>query len=144
MDITWGIVVVILSGLAWGGQTIAWLAPGTAVKLGLMEAKEDVESAYWADIRGEAAWDCFTLWTMPLAGVLLIAAEPAWAYFGLVGGGVYLYFAGRGIFTRASMHRSGLRVGSPSSLRIAYSFLTAWGVMALITTIAAAVALSPS
>lgn len=144
MEIIWGIVVVTLSGLAWGGQAIAWLAPDTAVKLGLMEAEDEVEPAYWADIRGEATWDFFTLWTMLAGGILLIVAEPAWAYFGLVGGGVYVYFAGRGIFTRVAMQRRGLRIGTPLNLRLGYGLLTVWGVMALITIIAAVMALSPS
>lgn len=144
MEIIRGIVVVTLSGLAWGGQAIAWLAPDTAVKLGLMEAEDEVEPAYWADIRGEASWDFFTLWTMLAGGILLIVAEPAWAYFGLVGGGVYVYFAGRGIFTRVAMQRRGLRIGTPLNLRLGYGLLTVWGVMALITIIAAVMALSPS
>lgn len=144
MEIIWGIVVVVLSGLAWGGQTIAWLAPNTAVKLRLMEAENDVEPAYWADICGEASWDFFTLWTMLAGGILLIVAEPAWAYFGLIGGGMYLYFTGRGIFTRVTMRRNGLRIGAPLNLRLGYCLLTIWGMMALITIIAAVVALSPS
>ncbi len=141
MEIVWGIVVVVLSALGWGGQTIAWLGPDVAVKLGLMEAEDDVEPTYWADIRGEAPWDFLTLWTMVVAGALLIIDEPAWAYFGLVGGGMYVYFAGRGIFTRAVMQRRGLRVGSPGSLRVGYTFLTIWGVMAVITIVAAALSL---
>lgn len=144
MEIIWGVVIVALSGLAWGGQTIAWFAPETAVRLGLMEARDDVEPAYWADIRGEAAWDVFTLWTMLAAGILLIAAEPAWAYFGLVGGGVYVYFAGRGIFSRVTMQRKGLRIGTPKNLRLGYSLLTIWGVMGLVVIIAAVAALTTS
>ena len=142
MEIVWGIVVVVLSGLAWGGQTIAWLAPDTAVKLGLMEAEDDVEPTYWADIRGEALWDFLTLWTMVVAGFLLIVGEPVWAYFGLVGGGMYAYFAGRGILTRMAMQRRGLRVGSPRNLKLGYSLLTTWGAMAVITIVAAVVVLS--
>lgn len=137
MGIVFGVVVVVLSGLAWGGQTVAWLAPDTAARLGLMEAEEDVEPTYWADIRGEAAWDFFTLWTMVVAGALLIVDEPAWAYFGLVGGGVYLYFAGRGIFTRVTMHRSGFRIGRLTNLKFAYAFLAVWGVMAVVMIVAA-------
>ena len=48
-------------------------------------------------MRGEAIWDSVTLWTLPLAGVLLLLNNPLWVYFGLVGGGMYLYFAGRGL-----------------------------------------------
>ncbi len=92
---------------------------------------------YWADIRAEAPWDFLTLWTLVVAGVLLIADNKAWAYFGLVGGGTYVYFAGRGILTRAAMQRSGLRIGSQQNLRLGYTMLAVWGLMGLITIIAA-------
>jgi len=144
MGILWGVVVVALSLLCWGGQTIAWFAPATAVKLTLMEAEDSVEPTNFVDGRGEALWDMLTLWTMLVAGVLLIVDNPAWAYFGLVGGGMYVYFAGRGIFTRRAMQNRGYRVGAAENVKVAYLFLTIWGVMGLITIAAAATALSSS
>lgn len=143
MGVFWGIVVVGLSLLAWGGQFIAWIAPETAVRLSVMESRDAVEPTYWADIRGEAPLDFVTLWTMVAAGVLLIFNNPAWAYFGLVGGGMFVYFAGRGIFTRVAMQRGGFRVGTPHNLKVGYTFLALWGAMGLIT-IAAAVAALPT
>ena len=136
MQIFFGLVVLALSVLAWGGQTISWLKPDLGVKWSLMEAEKDVEPTYWADIRGEAAWDGFTLWTMVVTGILLIIDNSAWPYFGLVGGGMFVYFAGRGILTRLAMQRRGLRIGAPSSVRIGLIFLAIWGLMGLITIIA--------
>jgi len=144
LQVFWGIAVVLLSLLAWGGQIIAWIAPDTAVRLTLMESENSVEPTYWADIRGEAPLDAITLWTMIAAGVLLIIDNPAWAYFGLVGGGMYVYFAGRGIFTRVAMQRRGFRVGSAANLKLGYAMLVAWGAMGLITIAAAVVALPAS
>ena len=114
MGILWGLVVVALSLLCWGGQVISWFAPATAVRLTLMEAEDTVEPTYFADVRGEALWDTLTLWTMLVAGVLLTLDVSAWAYFGLVGGGMYVYFAGRGIVTRRAMQQRGYRVGVSS------------------------------
>ena len=142
MQIFLGLVVVALSLLAWGGQTISWLAPATALKLGLMEGEDDVEPAFWADIRGEAAWDALTLWTMVVAGVLIVIDSSAWAYFGLVGGGIYLYFGGRGILTRLAMQRRNLRIGKPANVNVGLTFLAAWGLMGLITIVAATAALT--
>lgn len=142
MGIVWGIVVALLALLGWGGQTLAWLAPSTAVGLGLMEAEDEVEPTYWADIRGEALWDSLTLWTMLVAGVMLLIDNSAWAYWGLVGGGMYVYFAGRGIFTRVAMRRRGFSVGTPVNVRLGYALLAIWGVMGLITIIAAVGALA--
>jgi hypothetical protein len=142
MGVVWGIVVLVLSLLCWGGQTVSWFAPTKAAELTLTEAEGAVEPTYWADIRGEALWDFLTLWTLVVAGMLLILDSPAWAYFGLVGGGMYVYFAGRGVLTRLEMQRRGFRIGTAQSVRAAYILLPIWGVVGLMTIIAAAVALA--
>jgi hypothetical protein len=59
-----------------------------------------------------------------------------------VGGGMYVYFAGRGILTRLAMRARGLRIGTTQGVRVALAFLGAWGLMGLATIIAAAVELT--
>lgn len=139
MEVAWGIVIVVLGLVAWGGQTISWLAPEAAVRWSLTEAEATVEPVYWADIRGEALWDLSTLWTLPVAGILLLLDIDAWSSFGLVGGGIYLYFAGRGILTRLELRRRGFRIGDPANVRLGLVMLGVWGVVGLITVIAALV-----
>lgn len=143
MDLALGLIIVTTGSLAWLGQLISWLAPGTAVRLSLSESEADVEPAYWADGRGEALWDSMVLWTLPLAGLLLIIDEPWWSVFGLLGGGAFLYFAGRGIAARRAMQRRGLRIGTPQNVRLGYAFLGIWGVVALVTCVVAAASLAP-
>jgi len=142
MGMMWGFVVVALSVLCWGGQAISWFSPSTAVRLSLTESDDAVDAAFSADGRGEAIWDTLTLWTMPVTGVLLIADNAAWPYFGLVGGAMYLYFAGRGVFTRIAMRQRGVRIGAAKNVRLALVFLTIWGAMGLVTIVAAAVSLT--
>lgn len=142
MEVFWGVVLVLLGLLCWGGQLVSWLAPATAARLSLAEAEEDVEPAVWADFRGEAAWDALSLWTIVVAGVLLILGQEAWAYFGLVGGGAYVYFGGRGILSRQAMQRRGFRFGSRENVVIGFVFLAIWGVMGAITIAVAAAELS--
>lgn len=137
MNVLWGVVVTSLSLLAWGGQAITWFWPATAVRWNLAEAEDDVEPAFWADGGGEARWDTLTLWTMVAAGVLLIVDARSWVYFGLVGGGMYVYFGGRIGFTRVAMQRQGLRVGTRQNVRLGYIFGAAWAAMGLITILAA-------
>ncbi len=139
MGVAWGIVMIAASVLAWGGQTLAWLAPTPAERWGLTEAEGQVEPVYHADIRGEARFDALALWTMAVSGVLLVTGTSAWAYFGLTSGGMYAYFAGRGISTRLEIQRRGFRIGSPQNIRIGYLFLTLWGLVAIITIVVAAV-----
>jgi hypothetical protein len=141
MNILWGIIVLVISLIGWLGQAISAFSPATAVKLGLTEPEADVDPTFYADVRGEAYWDTLTIWALPVAGVLLILDNPAWAYFGLVGGGMYLYFAGRGILVRRLMQRRGIRIGTPETLRQVYAFLTVWGLVAVVTIIMAVAAL---
>jgi hypothetical protein len=142
MAIIWGIIVVVLASLAWGGQTISWFSPRTAERLALTETEDSVEPAFYADIRAEALWDTFTLWVPVAAGVLLIAGNEAWSYFGLTGGAIYVYFAGRGVLSRRAMQRRGLRIGTAGEVKSAFLFLTIWGAMGVVTVIAAAVELA--
>ena len=142
MDIAWGVVILVLGLLAWGGQVLAWLAPRRAARLGLVEAEASVEPVLWADIQGEALWDSLSLWTLAAAGLLLVIGEPAWAYLGLIGGGMYVYFGGRGILTRLALMRGGFRVGNPSSVRLGLVMLGVWGVAGAITALASVGALT--
>lgn len=138
MQLLFGIGMLALSLLAWLGQTIVLLFPATATRSGLCEAEDQVDPAFWADVRGEALWDAFTLWTLVVAAVLLIMDLGAWAYFGLAGGGMYVYFAGRGIATRVVMRKRGLRIGSASGVKTAFVFLALWLLTGVATIGAAA------
>ena len=138
MEVLWGTVLAVLGLAAWGGQTVTVVSRETAERFGLTERVSTVDPAFCADVRGEAAWDVLTLWTLPLAGALLVFGEPSWAYFGLVGGGTYAYFGGRGIAQRLSMRRFGVRIGTPETVRTAFAARTVFGVAGLLTTVVAA------
>ncbi|MBI9043490.1 MAG: hypothetical protein JEZ06_03340 [Anaerolineaceae bacterium] len=141
MNIIWGVTLTILSSIAYFGQVISAFWPKTAVKLGLTEPEGEVDPTFYADMRGEAFWDAVILWTLPVAGALLILNNSLWPYFGLVGGGMYLYFAGRGIVIRKAMQRRGICIGTDGDLKVAYVFLTLWGLAAVITIVMAIAAL---
>ena len=142
MGTAWGFVVVALSVVCWGGQAVSWFAPASAVRFSLAEGEDTVDPTFFADARSEALWDTLTLWTMPIAGVLLIADNAAWTYFGLVGGAMYLYFAGRGVSTRIAMQRRGVLIGTRQNVILGLMLLSIWGVMGLVTVIAAVVSLT--
>jgi hypothetical protein len=127
--------------VCWLGQTISAFSPKFAVKLGLTERESEVDSTFYADVRGEAIWDSLILWTLPVAGILLILNNEMWAYFGLVGGGSYLYFSGRGIATRLVMQHRGIRSEASNTLKLFYLFLTLWALIATVTIIMAVAAL---
>jgi hypothetical protein len=141
VQLLWGLIVVGLSLLAWGSQFITWVAPRTGARFELTGSDDAGEPAYWIDFRGEAPFAAVTLWTMVVAGILMILDIDAWAYFGLVGGGMYFYFAGRAIFMRIAARREGLPVGTLKNHRFRYTMLVVWALMGLITIAAAVVSL---
>ena len=110
---------------------------GELAGFGLTEPEADVDPTFYADVRGEAFWDMTILWTLPVAGILLVVNSTWWIYFGLVGGGMYLYFAGRGIAVRLVMQRRGIRIGKPETVKVVYVLLTLWGLIAVVTIIMA-------
>jgi len=142
MDIIWGILLIVFGLIAWGGQVLSALTPRIAEKLGLMEPEADVDPVFYADVRGEAKWDSITLWILPFAGLLITLQSPLWVYFGLIGGSMYLYFAGRAIFTRLELKRRGVCLGKPELLKAYYIFATLWGLIGLATVIKAVSVLS--
>ena len=135
MHIIWGVILTIVSSLGWIGQLISAINPILAESLGLTEVKSDVDPTFYADVRGEAYWDTLVLWILPVAGILLTMNNPVWVYFGLVGGGMYLYFAGRGILVRRKMQNQGIRIGSADALKVIYTFLSIWGIAAIATIV---------
>lgn len=139
--LVWGLIVVILSLLAWGSELISWVAPHTGARFRLIG--DASEPSYWIDFHGEAPFASVTLWTMVVAGVLMIFDVKAWAYFGLVGGGMYFYFAGRAIVIRIAARHRGVAIGGRKKHRLRYAMLTAWALMGLITIAAAVVSLEP-
>jgi hypothetical protein len=142
MHVFWGVILIIFTlVVCWLGQTISVLSPKFAVKLGLTERESEVDSTFYADARGEAIWDSLILWTLPVAGILLIMNSGLWAYFGLVGGGSYLYFAGRGIATRLIIQRRGIRIGASRTVKLFYAFLALWALIGTVTIMMAISAL---
>jgi hypothetical protein len=142
MNQAWGIVLIIFTLImGWLMQVIVTVAPSLASKLGVTEPESGVDPTFLVDAKGEATWDALILWVLPVAGILLVIDSPYWAYFGLVGGGMYLYFAGRGIVVRRAMQRRGIRIGNPETLKLFYTFLVLWGLTGLVTIVLAVAAL---
>ena len=142
MNLIWGIILVSVTLKCWIGQIIIAFSPKVAAKIKIIEPESDVNQTFFADMRGEAIWDALTLWTLPFSGILLIINNNLWAYFGLVGGGMYLYFVGRTITSHLIMQRHGIHIGRSKKLKVKYIILTLWGLVAVITIIMAVTTLT--
>ncbi len=137
MQSFWGILLTILSLITWFGQALTAFAPKWSARIGFSEPQTDVNSTIYTDMRGEAIWDTMIIWPLSVAGILLMLSNPAWVYFGLVGSGMYLYFAGRFITTRLVMQRQGIPIGKPETIKLYFGIATVWVLMAISTIIIA-------
>ena len=124
METIWGYILIIFTlFMGWLVQVVNAVAPKFTARLGFGEPESQVDRTFFLDARGESIWDALILWTLPLAGILLLLNHPWWAYFGLVGGGMYLYFSGRGIIVRRVMQRNKVKIGRPQMLAVYYAGL---------------------
>ena len=142
MNLIWGIILVSVTLKCWIGQIIIAISPKVAEKIRIAEPESDLDKTFFADMRGEAIWDAICLWTLPFTGILLILNNSLWTYIGLVGGGMYLYFVGRGIASQLTMQRHGIHIGKPKKLKVKLLILTLWGLIAIITVIMAVLTLT--
>ena len=126
-----GIVVIVVGLLVWIGQSLSFLAPDIATRLGLNSPEEEMDqSLYIIETKANGLSDMLLTWTLPLSGFLMIVDHIAWPYFALVGSGIYMYFALLTIFSRVFLKKRGREVGSPSSEKAAYVFSAIWIVSA--------------
>ena len=141
MNLIWGIILVSITLKCWIGQIIIAFSPKVAAKINIIEDESDLNHTFFVDMHGSAIWDAISLWTLPLAGILLILNNNLWTYFGLIGGGMYLYFVGRTITSNITLNRIGLYIGRSKKLMVKYMVLTLWGFVAIITIIMALIEL---
>jgi hypothetical protein len=137
INLVWGVILISITLKCWIGQIIIALSPKVATKIGIIEPESDVDPTFFVDICFDLIFYVISLWTLPFAGILLIFNNSWWAYFGLIGGGMYLYFVGRTIAAHLTMKRHGIYIGKSKKLKVRYLILTLWGFIAVITMIMA-------
>ena len=134
-----GIIVIVLGLLVWIGQSLSFLAPDIATKIGLNSPEEEMDqSLYIIETKANGLSDMLLTWTFPLSGLLMILDHKAWPFFALIGSGIYIYFALLTIFSRVYLKKRGKDVGNPSSERTAYVFSAIW-ILSAVTMIVLAI-----
>ena len=122
-----GIVVIVVGLLVWIGQSLSFLAPDIATKLGLNSPEVEMDqSLYIIETKANGLSDILLTWILPLSGLLMIFDHKAWPFLALIGSGIYIYFALLTIFSRVFLKKRGKKVGSPSSEKVAYVFSAIW------------------
>ncbi len=122
-----GVVTLIVGLIAWLGQSLAFLAPAIAVKLGVLEPREELDpTLYVVEARAMGLSDLLLGWTLPAGALLMLLRHPMWPYLALIGSGVFIYFSAVIVLSRVYLRREGRKVGRPASVRAAYVFGGVW------------------
>jgi hypothetical protein len=129
MRIVLGVVCIVFGTFGWLGQMISAFNFPLAQKLGLQEKDDNTDEAFRHAELHSAKWDVYVLWTLILAGILMLLKDPWWPYVSLIAGGIYIDAAGREMAKFVSLKQSGVRIGSGRDVRIATFFFS---LMALI------------
>lgn len=122
-----GVVTLIAGLIAWLGQGLAFFAPRTAVRLGVLEPQDEIDpTLYVVETYAMGITDILLAWMLPASGFLMLVDHAAWPYLALIGSGVYIYFSLVTMLSRVCLKRRGKRVGRIASERAAYVFGAIW------------------
>lgn len=131
------IVVAILClamGLLYVGQVVSVANLGLAQRLGLQEKPADADPLFTRLEVWTARWDLAVLWTLPVAGVLILLDHSWWPFAALIGGGVFVDTGGREWAKYLGLRQGGVRTGTPSERRalvIVYIIMIVVGAIAI-------------
>jgi hypothetical protein len=124
MRIVLGLFFVCFGLFGWVGQLISGFHYSLAQKLGLQEKSEGTDPLFRLAELNTARWDAVVLWTLPVAGILMLLNHPWWPYVALVAGGIHLDAGGRELAKSLSLRGSGVSIGTPKDWKIAKIFLS--------------------
>jgi len=139
MLLVMGLVCVVIGALFYAAQLISSINFALAQRLGLQEKAEHADPLVSRLELRTVRWDLFSLWTVPVAGILMLLDHSWWPYGGLIGGGVYVDAGGREAAKYLGLSAHGVGVGTPNELRLAigvFASLIVIGVLMIAISLA--------
>ena len=120
------IVIGVLCTSLWllyAGQVLSLVNWPLAVRLGLQEAGDPNDLTHRLEL-WTARFDVLWLWTLPVAGVLMLIDHSWWPYAAMIGGSAYVDGPGRELFKVLGLREQGVWTGSSREwLAIKVTFL---------------------
>ena len=123
MTVALGTAALVVGLLVVVGQSLSVLDFGRAQRLGLQEKDEHTDPLHRRLELGTARWDVLVLWTLPLAGGVMLIDVSWWPWVALIAGGVCVDTGGRESFKLRALRAEGVRVGDQREARLALTFL---------------------
>jgi hypothetical protein len=117
-----GVVWVVFGLMVVIAQVISTVDFDLAQRLGLQEKDDDTDPLFRRLELNTARWDLVVLWTLPAAGVLMLADHEWWPWLALVAGGVCVDTAGREVAKVLGLRTHGVKTGSAAEARFLFLF----------------------
>jgi hypothetical protein len=131
MLIATGIIALVLGLTGFIGQAISSVNFPLAQRLGLQEKDDETEPLFRRLELNTAQWDLFVLWTLPLAGILMLVDHAWWPYVALIAGGVSVDTAGREAAKWRGLRAGGIRIGGEKDAKVFHGFMWATAAVGL-------------
>jgi hypothetical protein len=109
------IVVGVLCTSLWlvyAGQVLSLVNWEWAQRLGLQEKGDPNDISNRLEL-WTARFDALWLWTLPVAGVLMLIDHSWWPYAAMIGGSAYVDGLGRELFKFLGLREKGVYSGTP-------------------------------
>ena len=139
-----GAVIFMLMWIIYIGQVISVVNLPLAQRLGLQEQPDTIDPIYARDAAGTARWDLLAMWTLPVAGILMLVDSAWWPYLALIGGAVYVDTGGRQGIKLLGYRNERVRVGTSQAVNLAFGVYALFLVVGLLAVIVALVEVAPS
>jgi hypothetical protein len=133
-------VICLVAAVGFATQAVSAVDFARAQRLGFQEMPDNVDPLYGRLEHNTARWDLLTLWTLPLAGLLILLGLAWWPYLGLIGGGVYLDAGGREAAKVLALRAEGVRTGTALDQRLAiavFGYMILAGLVMIVASLAA-------
>ena len=133
------LVVGIICSALWLvylGQVVSVVNLDLAQRLGLQESPRTSDALSRHLELWTARWDLLWLWTLPLAGLLILVDHSWWPYAAMIGGGAYVDAGGREAVKVIGLRQQGVRTGSTQEHRLmisTYAVFVAVGALAIVS-----------
>ena len=127
-------ILCLVGWLLYVGQLISVANFGLAQRLGLQESPGHADPLLSQLELWTARRDLLSLWTLPVAGVLMLTNHWSWPYAAMIGGGAFVDAGGREAAKVFGLKQGGVRIGSQQEFRVAigaYIYLIAAGCLAI-------------
>ena len=132
MQTALGIVGLVVGVAGLVGQLYSALTPKLVPRQRAQDEGSGPDRLYRRLERNSALSDLFVIWTLPVAGILMLLDHSWWPSVALVAAGACAASGGRELAKMLSFRNEGVAIGGEGEIRLALTFVGLWAILAVI------------